>query len=280
MPRCHRPRSLVSFPLAWAVVLLGAALGGCGDPAEPDDARTSSALTPSTSSTYTIAGVQSGKCLEIPNGVTTLGVQAAIATCNGATRQLWRAEAVGGAFRLRNVATNLCADVEGASTSNGARIIQWTCGTQNNQLFTTPDVSAGIVRVVSAGGGKVWDVLSGRTADGSPVAQWTWNGGSNQQFRFTAKGGLGASCVSSAGCASGSCVDGVCVSAGRIGQACLSSAGCASGSCVDGVCCSTGPCGTCRSCNVPGQAGTCAPLPSGTSCGAGVACNGAGTCGP
>src|SRR5206468_10268865 len=47
------------------------------------------------------------------------------------------------------------------------------------------------------------------------------------------------------------------------GQSCATKA-CFSGlSCVDGVCCASPSCGTCQSCNVPGNAGTCANIPSG-----------------
>jgi MYXO-CTERM domain-containing protein len=57
---------------------------------------------------------------------------------------------------------------------------------------------------------------------------------------------------------------------------------CASGFCVDGVCCDVAACtGTCKSCNVPGSEGTCAPVKAGTvvagSCD-GKACAADGSC--
>ncbi len=69
------------------------------------------------------------------------------------------------------------------------------------------------------------------------------------------------------------------------GEGCTSAttATCASGFCVDGVCCGTASCsGACQSCAVDGQEGTCAPVVAGTevpdSCASGQACDGSGAC--
>jgi len=51
----------------------------------------------------------------------------------------------------------------------------------------------------------------------------------------------------------------------QTGYACSSSAECASGFCVDGICCATACTGTCMACNVTGSAGTCSPVPQGQS---------------
>jgi hypothetical protein len=63
------------------------------------------------------------------------------------------------------------------------------------------------------------------------------------------------------------------------GAACTSTAQCASGSCVDGVCCNTPAptCGQCYACNVPGSVGICTAT-SGGSCSDGNACTTADTC--
>ncbi|HJX63860.1 MAG TPA: kelch repeat-containing protein, partial [Polyangia bacterium] len=58
---------------------------------------------------------------------------------------------------------------------------------------------------------------------------------------------------------------------------------CASGNCVDGVCCESASCsGPCKSCNVPGKAGTCVLAAPGTqvagSCSGDQACDGSGSC--
>jgi len=69
---------------------------------------------------------------------------------------------------------------------------------------------------------------------------------------------------------------------GRIGAPCGADAACVSGHCVDDVCCPSACEQPCRSCNLPGSVGTCAPRPAGDDpaggCGTGMSCNGHGSC--
>jgi hypothetical protein len=69
------------------------------------------------------------------------------------------------------------------------------------------------------------------------------------------------------------------------GEGCTAdfAARCASGNCVDGVCCESASCtGACKSCNVPGKAGTCVLASPGTqvvgSCSGDQACDATGAC--
>jgi len=69
------------------------------------------------------------------------------------------------------------------------------------------------------------------------------------------------------------------------GEACTAAfaSSCASGFCTDGVCCEVATCaGACKSCSVPGFAGTCVSAAPGTdvpgSCAAGLACDATGAC--
>jgi hypothetical protein len=76
----------------------------------------------------------------------------------------------------------------------------------------------------------------------------------------------------------------------RLGQACAATTDCLTGAtCVDGVCCSKASCATCQSCAIPGFAGSCTNIPSGSPalhgacaasppCGNTGNCNGAGAC--
>ena len=71
-----------------------------------------------------------------------------------------------------------------------------------------------------------------------------------------------------------------------MGQPCSNSADCASGVCgVDAVCCDSQCSATCRSCLVPGKAGTCSLVPAGKTdpaatvpCAGTLACDGKGSC--
>ena len=43
-----------------------------------------------------------------------------------------------GYFRIKSRFSNLCVDVNAASTTDGASIIQWACGSGNNQQWKNP----------------------------------------------------------------------------------------------------------------------------------------------
>jgi len=74
------------------------------------------------------------------------------------------------------------------------------------------------------------------------------------------------------------------------GSPCTGDLQCVTEHCTDGVCCLSGSCGTCRSCDQPGQEGDCHPIPAGTdpfgdcaaqdpsTCGRTGECDGAGDC--
>ena len=90
------------------------------------DGTAVSPITIDTSATYTLVGVASGKCVDVPNGSTSTGVQLDIATCVSAPRQQFKLDAQGsGYYHLRNVGSGLCMDVNAASTADGAAVIQW-----------------------------------------------------------------------------------------------------------------------------------------------------------
>jgi polyhydroxybutyrate depolymerase len=189
--------------LAFSVIAIAAV--GCSGTPDPDRVATiASAITIDTSATYTLVGVQSGKCVDVPNGSTSTGVQLDIATCVASTRQQFKLEAQGNGYRIRNVGSNLCMDVSGASTANGAAVIQWTCSTGTNQQWSFTDTS-GAEKVTDLHAGKVLDVTGTATADGTKLEQWTWNSGSNQLFRLVAQsspdaGTADGGAVKSAGC--------------------------------------------------------------------------------
>lgn len=172
------------YGLCLAVVAAGS---GCAtdqdaDPAVAESA-TGAAITLNTSSSYTLVGVQSNKCVGVPGASTAVGAQLDIETCTGIASQRFRPEAMGGGFfRMRNELSGLCMDVSGVSLADGAAVIQFTCSTGLNQQWSFTDVTPGAERLTARHSGKALDVTGQGTADGTPVEQWTWNTGNNQRY--------------------------------------------------------------------------------------------------
>src|SRR3954467_15139121 len=96
----------IAFPLLFASVL-----------ALPQNG---SALAIDPNATYNLVGAQSGKCVDVPNGSTATGVQLDIMPCAIAAKQQFKmADKGGGYYQIRNIGSNLCLDVSGASLSDG-----------------------------------------------------------------------------------------------------------------------------------------------------------------
>jgi hypothetical protein len=75
-------------------------------------------------------------------------------------------------------------DVSGASTANGAPLIQWDFHGGQNQMFRPDPMGGGFFRLVSLNTGKVADVSGASMASGAAIVQWDWHGGDNQLFRL------------------------------------------------------------------------------------------------
>lgn len=80
-------------------------------------------------------------------------------------------------------------DVNGASTADGANVIQWSSNSGDNQQWEIIDVGSGYSRIVNRNSGKVLDVNGASTANGASVIQWPSNGGNNQQWEIINNGG-------------------------------------------------------------------------------------------
>ncbi|WP_432929829.1 RICIN domain-containing protein [Microbispora sp. CA-135349] len=81
-----------------------------------------------------------------------------------------------------------CLDVYGRDTSDGARVVQWTCGNEwPNQEFRFVATSDGYYTIRAEHSGKCLDVYGRDTSDGVRVVQWTCNGAANQEWRLDQK---------------------------------------------------------------------------------------------
>jgi hypothetical protein len=85
-------------------------------------------------------------------------------------------------YVLLNRSSGKALDVNGASTTDGANLVQWTRSNATNQQFQFVDAGGGYYKLRVRHSGKLADVLGGSTADGAAMVQWADNGGANQQF--------------------------------------------------------------------------------------------------
>jgi hypothetical protein len=87
--------------------------------------------------------------------------------------------------------SNKCLDVNGASGSDGANVIQHACHGGNNQKWRLEPVNTvgNYYRILANHSGKALDVAGVSTATGANVHQWEWWMGDNQLWELIPSGG-------------------------------------------------------------------------------------------
>jgi len=109
----------------------------------------------------------------------TLSVDAAAGTITGATRN----------FQFVNAKSGKALDVQGASSADGASIIQSPASSATNQQWGLKYDGAGYFRVTNVASNKVLDVPDESTADGVKLKQWKNTDGDNQAWLLIDLGG-------------------------------------------------------------------------------------------
>ncbi|MEV6237668.1 RICIN domain-containing protein [Lentzea sp. NPDC051838] len=97
--------------------------------------------------------------------------------------------AQGAFYKIINRNSGLAVDVNGASTTDGASIIQWGYGGADNQNWKFEAVTGGAFEISSQKSGKLIDVNGFSTAENAPVVQWADNNGNNQRWQLVDAGG-------------------------------------------------------------------------------------------
>jgi hypothetical protein len=122
-----------------------------------------------------VVGGQSGRCLDVPNGVTTNGTQVQLYDCWGGAPQRWTYTS---AKQLQVNGSNKCLDANNQGTANGTAAVVWDCNGQTNQQWNVN--SNGTITGVQSG--LCLDANAKATANGTKIILWACNGGSNQQW--------------------------------------------------------------------------------------------------
>jgi glucosylceramidase len=80
--------------------------------------------------------------------------------------------------------------VNGASTSNGGQIVQWTHDSDPDQQWTLLDAGSGYFNIVNVNSGLALDDTNGSTSNGTQMQQWSLTpGDANQQWQINSAGG-------------------------------------------------------------------------------------------
>jgi Ricin-type beta-trefoil lectin domain-like len=100
------------------------------------------------------------------------------------TNALWDISATSsGYYKIKNVHSGLYLVVQGASKSDGAKIIQYSyVGDKGNDEWKPQVNSDGSYTFINRYSGLVLDNPGSSTATGTQFDQWSSNGGSNQKF--------------------------------------------------------------------------------------------------
>jgi len=154
-----------------------------------------------TASAVGAAASSSYKLTNLWSNVVTTSTGSISATVPGHGVVMYRVSAgsgtsVGGIYSLVGASSNRCADVHGASQTDGTAVEIYDCHGGANQKWTP--TAAGELRVYA--GAKCLDAYNNQTTTGTKIEIWTCNGGANQQWRLNPDGTI-------TGVQSGLCLD-------------------------------------------------------------------------
>ncbi len=80
-----------------------------------------------------------------------------------------------------------CVSVDGASSQNGAAMVQWDCVNGSNQKWKLTATSAGYYTVSAENSGKCMSVDGASVQNGARVIQWDCVNGTNQEWKLVQK---------------------------------------------------------------------------------------------
>jgi pectate lyase len=120
-------------------------------------------------------------------GLTAAGAGAA-ATGIWATRHAQAQVQTGTWYTIQSRHSGLNLDIEGARTTDGARLLQYTPGNGQNQQFRFVDSGGGYFRIQARHSNKVLDVFERSTSNGAEIGQWTDGNGTHQQWQVQQSG--------------------------------------------------------------------------------------------
>ncbi|MDE3100593.1 MAG: RICIN domain-containing protein, partial [Verrucomicrobiota bacterium] len=86
-------------------------------------------------------------------------------------------------YYLDNANSGLAVNVSGASTVNGAAIIQWPYDANADSIWTFVATDSGYYQIVNANSGRDIVVQSASTSSGANIIQWSFGSAQNDQWK-------------------------------------------------------------------------------------------------
>ena len=139
--------------------------------------------------TSTIAAAHSGKCLDIPYGITRRGVKLIQYSCHGGVNQQFELRPIAresDRYQIVNKKSGKCLDIMRASRSDGAGLIQWDCTGNANQQFKLRG-SGKSVQLVAVHSDKCLTVANRSKSDRAELQQQRCDGNNSQSFKVNGR---------------------------------------------------------------------------------------------
>ncbi|MCE5291716.1 MAG: RICIN domain-containing protein [Nocardiaceae bacterium] len=137
----------------------------------PPAANTWTSAQPVAGGTYEIRNLQSGFVAAAPVGAT--GTAQLVQRARGDQAAQFVMSPQGTGYALKNKATGLCADVEGSSTADNTRVLQYACHGGTNQTWRVANNPSGGTSFINASTGKCLAPLDGSLSIGAGLVQVT-----------------------------------------------------------------------------------------------------------
>lgn len=151
-------------------------------------------FTRQSDGSYEIVNVNSGKALDVRNGVAENNAIVQQYSRNNSQAQRWFIRDSGAGYYLQSALGNWVLDLSGGNTADGAAIRLYTPNGTASQLFVVSssdvNIAAGVSMIITSVANKklVTDVTSASTANGARVQLYSSNNTNAQKYRFESIG--------------------------------------------------------------------------------------------
>lgn len=143
---------------------------------------------------YVIVNANSGKALDVRNGIAENNAVVQQYARNNSQAQRWFIRDSGTGYYLQSALGNWVLDLSGGNTANGAAIRLYAPNGTASQLFVVSssdaNITTGVSMIITSVANKklVADVMSGSTTDGARIQLYVSNNTNAQKYRFESIG--------------------------------------------------------------------------------------------